>query len=420
MGCGVCKIEGISLAALLQDTSISKFNWQFTSIVTFCALPFIFRSPYNHTMLEALSEDIRSFYACSYIKRLYRPSALEFMRECVSSHQPCIIEGLIDDWSCMTKWSTSQGFLKCAPTAVDVNFTPDGRADSVQNGLFMTPAEVNISTKVFMEMLESPQDGDAIPYLSAQNDNLRDRMPELLAQCASSLPLADEIFGSAPEAVNLWVGDERSVSSTHKDFFENMYCVVRGTKTFTLFPPPDIAFLPSGTYSSQTYGYFPGPLAGGASEAVGAAGDSGAAPVQVRPRKSELAIIPAAAKRPSNADAEGNAAGGVSGESDSGDGDGVRWIWLDPDDPDAEEKHPAYRLASPLRVEVRAGEVLYLPALWLHRVSQTCLTIAINFWYDMKFDLRYVLLQTAIRLAEQQQQQEQAKEEGSVSLQNSL
>jgi jumonji domain-containing protein 7 len=67
----------------------------------------------------------------------------------------------------------------------------------------------------------------------------------------------------------------------------------------------------------------------------------------------------------------------------------VSWISLDPEDPDAHQKHPRFKLASPLRITVRAGETLYLPAMWLHRVSQTCLTISVNYWYDMRFDLRF-------------------------------
>ena len=34
---------------------------------------------------------------------------------------------------------------------------------------------------------------------------------------------------------------------------ENMYCVVRGTKTFTLLPPSDIAFLDEQTYQEGSY-----------------------------------------------------------------------------------------------------------------------------------------------------------------------
>eukprot|EP01042_Synura_sphagnicola_P004252 gene4252-biopygen4579 len=37
--------------------------------------------------------------------------------------------------------------------------------------------------------------------------------------------------------------------------------------------------------------------------------------------------------------------------------------------------------------------------MWYHRVSQTRVTVAVNFWYDMRFDFRYVFSQLAFRLA---------------------
>ena len=37
------------------------------------------------------------------------------------------------------------------------------------------------------------------------------------------LSIAVEAFGNEPEATNVWIGDQRAVSSLHKDFYENMY-----------------------------------------------------------------------------------------------------------------------------------------------------------------------------------------------------
>ena len=73
--------------------------------------------------------------------------------------------------------------------------------------------------------------------------------------------------------------------------------------------------------------------------------------------------------------------------------DTVPWIVSDPDDPDAYTRYPALRRAHPLRVHVHAGEVLYIPPLWYHQVSQTCVTVAVNFWFDMAFDSRFVFYQ---------------------------
>ena len=78
----------------------------------------------------------------------------------------------------------------------------------------------------------------------------------------------------------------------------------------------------------------------------------------------------------------------------------VSWCPIDPNPDDltqAAAEYPLYfdpELPKPLRVEVHAGEMLYLPAMWYHYVEQRpdpeqgwC--IAVNYWYDMRFNVRY-------------------------------
>lgn len=54
-----------------------------------------------------------------------------------------------------------------------------------------------------------------VHYLSRQNDSLRSEFSELLKE-VPELCMAREAFGNEPEAINLWIGDDRSVSSCHK------------------------------------------------------------------------------------------------------------------------------------------------------------------------------------------------------------
>lgn len=64
-----------------------------------------------------------------------------------------------------------------------------------------------------------------------------------MSDVPAAVALGEAAFGNAPEAVNLWIGDSRSVSSCHKDHYENLYVVVRGEKVFTLLPPSAAPFL---------------------------------------------------------------------------------------------------------------------------------------------------------------------------------
>lgn len=40
-----------------------------------------------------------------------------------------------------------------------------------------------------------------------------------------------------PDAINLWIGNSRSVTALHRDNYENIYCQIIGSKNFVLLPP---------------------------------------------------------------------------------------------------------------------------------------------------------------------------------------
>lgn len=76
----------------------------------------------------------------------------------------------------------------------------------------------------------------------------------------------------------------------------------------------------------------------------------------------------------------------------------VPWITLDPMAPDL-TNHPGYANAHPLNVRVEAGDLLYLPSLWFHHVRQSDHCIAVNFWYDMAMDVKFIYFQFLEHLA---------------------
>ena len=228
--------------------------------------------------------------------------------------------------------------------------TPHGRGDAVlpsaEHGgdVFVLPQEQCMPFGDFLTALDASLDDSAtasVPYVSAQDGSLTRDFPALAADVPAELPWATEAFGAPPDAINLWCGNDRSASSFHHDHYENLYAVIAGEKRFTLLPPCDSRLLqrrrcPVGRF---------------------ARGDNGDWHVALEspPRR-------------------------------------VSWATVDPhpeagspaSDP-ADEHHPAF-----IEVTVRAGELLYLPALWHHYVRQAGRrVIAVNWWHDMRFDLRY-------------------------------
>ncbi|KAM4830339.1 bifunctional peptidase and (3S)-lysyl hydroxylase JMJD7 isoform X2 [Urocitellus parryii] len=188
----------------------------------------------------------------------------------------------------------------------------------------------------------------SLPYLRAtvgstekQCSNLPTELPQLLSDLEPHVPWASEALGKMPDAVNFWLGEAAAVTSLHKDHYENLYCVVSGEKHFLLHPPSDRPFIPYELYTPATY--------------------------QLT-EEGTFKIV------------------------DEETMEKVPWIPLDPLAPDLTQ-YPCYSQAQALRCTVRAGELLYLPSLWFHHVQQSHGCIAVNFWYDMEYDLKYSYFQ---------------------------
>lgn len=65
------------------------------------------------------------------------------------------------------------------------------------------------------------------------------------------------------------------------------------------------------------------------------------------------------------------------------------WLTINPSTLNPNEPDDLLRNCKPVIVTLQPGEVLYLPALWFHSVSQKSnssgLCVAVNYWYDMDF-----------------------------------
>eukprot|EP00947_MAST-08B_sp_MAST-8B-sp1_P002851 g2851.t1 len=288
--------------------------------------------------------------------------------------------------------------------------------------------------KAFVEELRArpaPAEGRpprGIPYLSYQNDSLRTEMGALLDDIEEVLPLAREAFGNAPEAINLWMGDERSSSAMHKDPFENMYAVIRGAKRFHLLPPAAAAFFREADFAPATYQRQP---TGGSSRSRSSSSSSSSSNddekgfVVVKdppgsPDVTWVATNPLEYHRQQQEQQRATGRGALAAGAGAGARAGAGAAAATATAGLAAAAAPWLKHARPVIVDVGPGETLYLPALWWHEVNQAPETIAVNFWHDMSFDMRYVFFNLASRLgslaaapaAEQaQQQQEQQQEE---------
>lgn len=280
------------------------------------------------------------------------PSPLEFMRH-VALNRPFVIRNGARDWTARKKWNAQYLQDVMQGQNVNVAITPHGNADSVlhlPNGegmLFVKPYEKDEPFSNVLQLIQSqelsPGSNPTSPthYAQTQNDNLRTEYTTLFADVPPSIPFARIALEKEPDAINFWLGNSYSTTALHKDNYENIYVQILGKKHFVLLPPVEAACVNEKSVLAATY----------------------------RPRKlgdeSEELIV-----------------------SIDEPEEYVPFATWDPDAP-MENTTPFSQFSQPLRVTLDEGDMLYLPALWYHKVSQSCsdegLCCAVNYWYDLDF-----------------------------------
>ena len=138
---------------------------------------------------------------------------------------------------------------------------------------------------------------------------------------AADIPWARIALDKEPDAVNMWIGSARSTTALHRDPYQNIYVQIVGAKRFVLVPPAEMAcvnerMLPVAAWVAD------GPLRD----------DHGDGGMQWRLEREEA-------------------------------GDDIPCALWDPDVPE-QNGNEFSRLCRPLRVELNAGDMLYLPVLW--------------------------------------------------------
>jgi len=285
-----------------------------------------------------LSREARELYLGTSVPELHSaPTPLEFYRDWVSPNLPVVIRGGASHFPALSSWTPQLLRPRIGRAKVTVAVTPDGLADAPKGDQFIMPEERTMNMEEFLDIIDNPETASGVFYIQKQNGNLTEEFVELMGDVDEEIGWASEAFNKKPDAVNFWMGDTRAVTSMHKDPYENVYCVIRGEKQITLQPPSDLPWIPYKDYSPAIY-------------------------------KEETET--------------------GTWKTEPLEGPHVPWIAIDPLDPDF-ETWPSYRNGTQLKVKLGAGDILYLPSFWFHHLTQSQGCIAVNYWYDMQFDVKY-------------------------------
>ncbi|KAI0567301.1 Cupin-like domain containing protein [Gracilaria domingensis] len=301
--------------------------------------------------LDSLYQESRSLWV-PYAVAEYNtePTALPFLRDHVSQSLPCVWRSAAASWQAISLWD-DDGFAyvreKVGQKRIEITHTPNGRADAVvqicrskeedRHAVFAMPEQRTYRfSKLLDDLLRhdshkhhSSCDCSHVPYYSAQNSSLVTDMPELVQDIDESLfEFATDAFDAQPSVQNIWIGDGRSVSTTHADPYENLYTVVSGTKIFQLRPPCDAAFLSKPALQNARW------------KAIDTSNNIYGSNESTQVSESEHEFQPVT-------QFDGWKLVKEEGET--------AWI----DEGTIDEKH-----ASCLEIRLHAGDILYIPALW--------------------------------------------------------
>lgn len=437
---------------------------------------------------------------------------LIFYRDFVAKNLPVVIDGALDKWPALKRWK-SDAYLKARAgnEVVTIDFTPDGRGDSIVEGgtMFVTPVEDKMKFGDFINLLQRDKDDkevplhtlypeaaidptikandfipsqapkpDGIPYCQHQNSSFATEFKFLHSDAALEMPFASEAFGSKPDAVNFWMvrelsvplsspashttahvirclrppitiytqlliaisialcffsllsqGDSRAVSSMHSDPYENIYAVVCGEKHFTLLPPTDYywlsrATLPRGQWHRKTKNEQAVDVAEKTHHAAGAGSatsnnSNSSSNSNSNSSSDETKYSASSSSTSTSTSSSSTSTSSIDYPADVTIGnfvakavegaDKVPWLDVDVDNPvEGDHQKVDFTQLCRFNITVKAGQVLYLPGQWFHAVRQQGRTIAVNFWYDMAYDGRFVLLEmmrnTADKLRSEQKE----------------
>ncbi|KAK4203331.1 cupin-like domain-containing protein [Triangularia verruculosa] len=331
--------------------------------------------PYNSDPIAELIENYNELNSSVIEELTEEPSPLEFMRY-VAKNTPFVVRRAAKDWKAAKEWNANflKDFLK--DETVNVAVTPHGNADAPTPHptpesplVFAQPHEEDQPFPIFINYLTSQSLLDPakpigeVRYAQTQNDNLRNEYLSLFSHVPPSIPFARIALDRDPDAINLWIGNQHSTTAMHKDNYENIYVQIRGQKHFILLPPichPCVNEqpLPSAVYSRPQQP------------------SSQTTTTTKEEEKPDLLRLTVSDKKK------------------------VPFPTWDPDRPFENETEYSC-LACPVRVTLHQGDMLYLPALWYHKVSQSVDTdgvcVAVNYWYDMDFTGPLYPLSTFVR-----------------------
>jgi Cupin-like domain len=149
---------------------------------------------------------------------------------------PIVVTDEVNRWRAFHEWSTSRFADRFGQTPIKVIRLAGGVSRPDPNTGFQHLFET-MSLRQFVDLTKSPSVSQATHYW---NQPLMDGPFNSLID---DVIIPSIIAPKQLQAVNLWVGQIGCTTPLHFDLADNLFCQIKGSKSFCLFSPDDTQFL---------------------------------------------------------------------------------------------------------------------------------------------------------------------------------
>jgi hypothetical protein len=185
-------------------------------------------------VLEVYRRAARQATTFGQVLRVRQPSRQEFLDSYYSQNRPVVIEGALDDWPALTRWTPEYLKRRLGERVVEVQANRSSDADFEMN---QGKLKKEMPFGQYVDLVESA--GPTNDYYMTANNSGRNR--ESLQELWDDIVLLSDYLRDDPDNRGFfWYGPRGSVTPLHHDLTNNFMAQVRGRKLVRLVAPYEL------------------------------------------------------------------------------------------------------------------------------------------------------------------------------------
>jgi Tfp pilus assembly protein PilF len=170
------------------------------------------------------------------VERRYRPTRDEFLRDYYSVNRPVVIQGMMDNWPAMEKWTPDHLREHYGHLTVEIQANRNADRHYETN---MQKLKRDVLFGDYIDMITDASTNDV--YMTANNTSRNRETLKALWNDIDGLP--EYLDPSSPENGFLWIGPAGTITPLHHDLTNNFMAQVRGRKLVKLIPSFNLPYV---------------------------------------------------------------------------------------------------------------------------------------------------------------------------------